>query len=163
MVHVVTVKFENNSSLFSLSFKARDLTCGYTTRSKPHNGLHFCRAEEQGLFSPVSVCLKLINLSQVLSDAFKWKCAAVNSKIRDIRFLLTMSLISVFFSLLNHTCLSGSGIQYLHENKIIHRDLKPENIVLQDEGGKVGHVASVSGVPAVISRNCQHLCFAWEK
>ncbi|KAG8008775.1 Inhibitor of nuclear factor kappa-B kinase subunit alpha, partial [Nibea albiflora] len=32
---------------------------------------------------------------------------------------------------------SGSGIQYLHENKIIHRDLKPENIVLQDINGKV--------------------------
>lgn len=32
---------------------------------------------------------------------------------------------------------TGSGIQYLHENKIIHRDLKPENIVLQDINGKV--------------------------
>lgn len=32
---------------------------------------------------------------------------------------------------------TGSGIQYLHENKIIHRDLKPENIVLQEIGGKV--------------------------
>ncbi|TKS89488.1 Inhibitor of nuclear factor kappa-B kinase subunit alpha [Collichthys lucidus] len=34
---------------------------------------------------------------------------------------------------------SGSGIQYLHENKIIHRDLKPENIVLQDINGKLVH------------------------
>ena len=60
-----------------------------------------------------------------------------------------MSLINVFFFfLLNHTCLSGSGIQYLHENRIIHRDLKPENIVLQDEGGKVSH----------ISVNCEQLC-----
>lgn len=33
--------------------------------------------------------------------------------------------------------LTGSGVQYLHENKIIHRDLKPENIVLQDVNGKV--------------------------
>lgn len=32
---------------------------------------------------------------------------------------------------------TGSGIQYLHENKIIHRDLKPENIVLQEVDGKV--------------------------
>uniref|UniRef100_A0A8B9MY05 Inhibitor of nuclear factor kappa-B kinase subunit alpha n=1 Tax=Accipiter nisus TaxID=211598 RepID=A0A8B9MY05_9AVES len=45
----------------------------------------------------------------------------------------------LFYFLLNQTCLSGSGIQYLHENRIIHRDLKPENIVLQDEGGKIVH------------------------
>lgn len=57
-----------------------------------------------------------------------------------------MSLISVFF-LSYHTCLLGSGIQYLHKNRIIHRDLKPENIVLQDEGGKVSH----------ISANCEQL------
>lgn len=48
-----------------------------------------------------------------------------------------------FYFLSNKTlCLSGSGIQYLHENRIIHRDLKPENIVLQDEGGKVSQVVS---------------------
>lgn len=49
----------------------------------------------------------------------------------------------ILFSVKTTTCLSGSGIQYLHENRIIHRDLKPENIVLQDEGGKVSQVVSV--------------------
>lgn len=48
------------------------------------------------------------------------------------------------FSIKANTCLAGSGIQYLHENRIIHRDLKPENIVLQDEGGKVSQVASAT-------------------
>lgn len=45
----------------------------------------------------------------------------------------------ISWSAKNHLCpaLTGSGIQYLHENKIIHRDLKPENIVLQEAGGKV--------------------------
>lgn len=49
----------------------------------------------------------------------------------------------ILFSVKSNTCLPGSGIQYLHENRIIHRDLKPENIVLQDEGGKVSQVVSV--------------------
>lgn len=49
----------------------------------------------------------------------------------------------ILFSGESNVCLSGSGIQYLHENRIIHRDLKPENIVLQDEGGKVSQVVSV--------------------
>lgn len=66
------------------------------------------------------------------------------------------------FSIKSNMCLSGSGIQYLHENRIIHRDLKPENIVLQDESGKVSRVASVSGVPAV-SGSCQQLCLTSEK
>lgn len=44
--------------------------------------------------------------------------------------------------------LTGSGIQYLHENRIIHRDLKPENIVLQDEGGKV----SESSISTLVMR-----------
>lgn len=47
--------------------------------------------------------------------------------------LLINTLLLFFFFCTN----TGSGIQYLHENKIIHRDLKPENIVLQEIDGKV--------------------------
>lgn len=57
-------------------------------------------------------------------------------------FWSDVALINVSLSFAkSNLCLSGSGIQYLHENRIIHRDLKPENIVLQDEGGKVSQVS----------------------
>lgn len=69
-----------------------------------------------------------------------WKAGNLPPSIRV--FIRCMFNQCEFYFLLN-ICLSGSGIQYLHENRIIHRDLKPENIVLQDEGGKVSQVVSV--------------------
>lgn len=61
------------------------------------------------------------------------------SDIGNIFLAFTLIKIHYYDILMHHTLASytGSGIQYLHENKIIHRDLKPENIVLQEIGGKV--------------------------
>ncbi len=79
------------------------------------------------------------------------KIAAVLMRVKSSRCSVTLVRFSSTFSLtISHviTCYlvkcmewffsnTGSGIQYLHENKIIHRDLKPENIVLQEVDGKV--------------------------
>lgn len=75
-----------------------------------------------------------------MSGGKSWKAGKL---LPSIMVLSDVSLIGVnfIFCQIKHS-LSGSGIQYLHENRIIHRDLKPENIVLQDEGGKVSQVVS---------------------
>ena len=77
-------------------------------------------------------------------------CGLKESEVLSLLSDIGNVFLSFYFdkkSLLRSSCINvhgivfftntGSGIQYLHENKIIHRDLKPENIVLQEVGGKV--------------------------
>lgn len=72
--------------------------------------------------------------------------------------MICTSAVSVSSQILDFY--SGSGIQYLHENRIIHRDLKPENIVLQDDGGKVSHITMPVNITFAVPNIRPGGCFA---